>query len=174
MEQKLVLVNLNDDVLGVEEKRECHKGEGIMHRAYIILIFNKKNQLLIQKRSHYKELWPGFWDNSCSSHPKEKESYIESGERRLLEELGFTTDLTALFKFYYKALYLNIGAENELCLIMTGKYNGIITPNIAEVSEWRWVDLACLSEEMEKSSYKFTPWFLIAFELLSEKDYIHF
>jgi isopentenyl-diphosphate delta-isomerase len=174
MEQKLILVNINDDILGLGEKSKCHEGEGILHRAYVIFIFNRENQLLVQKRSQYKKLWPGFWDNSCSSHPKEKESYRESGEKRLMEELGFTTQLTTLFKFYYKAKYLNIGAENELCLIMTGKYNGKVNPNQKEVTEWSWVEMTCISQEMKKNSYLFTPWFLIAFEILLKNGYIHF
>ena len=60
-DEKLILVDKNDNVLGYKSKVECHENDGILHRAFSIFIFNNKNQLLLQKRSDQKLLWPLFW-----------------------------------------------------------------------------------------------------------------
>ena len=60
---QLILVNEDDRKLGYTSKSECHEGEGKLHRAFSVFIFNSSGQLLIQKRSSHKELWDLHW--SC-------------------------------------------------------------------------------------------------------------
>ena len=50
-DELLILVDEKDNVLGYESKKECHEGQGLLHRAFSIFIFNDKNELLLQKRS---------------------------------------------------------------------------------------------------------------------------
>ena len=64
-DEPLVLVNSQDEVLGHKNKWDCHQGDGELHRAFSIFIFNDKNELLIQRRSEQKPLWPRVWANSC-------------------------------------------------------------------------------------------------------------
>src|SRR5207247_9859117 len=61
--------------------------------------FNKDGQLLLTQRSMSKMLWPGDWDGTVASHPRQSETYVSSAERRLPEELGITCKLDYLFKF---------------------------------------------------------------------------
>ena len=61
-----------------------------MHRAITAFVFNDKGEILITKRSSEKKLWPGFWDAACSTHVHDGETYEQSGERRLNDELGFS------------------------------------------------------------------------------------
>lgn len=162
---KLILVDERDNILGYEEKQKCHEGTGIRHRAFSIFIFNSKNQLLIQKRSKNKPLWPGYWANSCCSHPREDEKdIIKCSEKRLTEELGFTTKLKPILKFNYQAKFKDIGSENELDCVLVGKYNGEIKANPEEVEEYKWVDLKELQKDMKNNHKIYAPWFLIAFK----------
>jgi isopentenyl-diphosphate delta-isomerase len=105
---KLVIVNKNDKEIGLGEKLKTHLGKGILHRAFTIFVFNPKGQLLIQKRSKNKFLWPLIWETTCSSHPLQKEDYIKAGEKRLKKELGINCKLKLLTKFQYQARYKNI------------------------------------------------------------------
>lgn len=163
-QEKLILVDEKDNVIGSEEKNKCHEGRGILHRAFTIFIFNNQNQVLLQRRSEFKKLWPLFWDGSCAGHPRENEDFKESAERRLKEELGIECDLKMIDKFQYQANYKNIGSENEICAILTGRYNGEIKPNLKEVAELRWINKDELRQEIfEKNSY-FTPWLKISLE----------
>ena len=86
--EQLILVDSDDNKIGYSSKSECHKGEGNLHRAFSVFIFNSSGQLLIQKRSSNKELWDLHWSNSCCSHPRKNERTKSAAIRRLEEELG--------------------------------------------------------------------------------------
>jgi len=162
---KLLLVNKEDKIIGTESKEECHKGNGILHRAFSVLIFNKTNEILLTQRSKFKKLWPFFWDNTCSSHPLKGQSYIQAGQKRLKEELGFSCSLKLIDKFQYQASYKNIGSENEICALLIGEYNqGKIKPDSKEIADWKWLDLKKLQEDFEKNPQRYTPWLKIGLE----------
>ena len=86
--ERLILVDSLDNEIGTMSKIDCHQGEGRLHRAFSVFLFNAKGELLIQQRSALKKLWPLFWSNSCCSHPREGENITEAVNRRLLDELG--------------------------------------------------------------------------------------
>ncbi len=169
-DEKLILVDKNDNVLGYKNKNEAHEGEGILHRAFSIFIFNDKNQLLLQKRSDQKLLWPLFWSNSCCSHPRKGEDYQIATHRRLKEELGIVTELKYLFKFQYQAKFKNIGSEHELCSVYIGRSNDQIIVNDNEIAEWKYIDREQMEMEMNEHPEYFTPWFKMEWETI-KKDY---
>jgi isopentenyl-diphosphate delta-isomerase len=158
----LILVNEKDEAVGFATKEECHKGKGILHRAFSVYIFNDKSELLIQQRSKEKLLWPGFWSNSCCSHPRAGEDYEKAGERRLKEELGFSCPLKLLNKFQYQAQYKDIGSENEVCAVLVGHYQGKVEPAPEEAADFKWISLAELKKDIVKNPDRYTPWFKIA------------
>jgi len=156
----LILVDEADRSVGLLSKALCHEGRGILHRAFSLLIFNERGELLIQQRSPSKRLWPMYWSNSCCSHPRGDESLEFATERRLYEELGIRCPLQFLFKFQYQAQFDETGAENELCSVFVGKCSGQIKANSDEISAWRWIGPEALMREMEADGGRtFTPWF---------------
>jgi len=159
--KKLILVNKKDKVVGFETKEKCHQGKGILHRAFSIYLFNNKGQLLIQQRSKFKKLWPLYWANTCCSHPRQDESYVKAGERRLKEELGFSCFLKMVDKFQYQAKYKNVGSENEMCAVLVGEYDGKVKANPKEIAAWKWVDVGKLKEDFKKNPGRYTPWLKI-------------
>ncbi len=163
-DEPLILVNEKDEVVGYKDKVSCHVGDGILHRAFSIFIFNGKGQVLMQKRSAEKPLWPLFWSNSCCSHPRKGESYQVATQRRLKEELGFTTRLKFLFKFQYQARFGQVGSENELCSVYVGRYDGPVQVNAREIAEWEWITVEELEKEMQEHPERFTPWFKMEWE----------
>jgi len=165
VEKKLLLVDKKDRIIGRETKEKSHEGKGILHRAFSVLVFNKKGQILLSQRSGFKKLWPFFWDNTCSSHPLKGQSYVSAGRKRLKEELGFTCPLKLVDKFYYQARYKNVGSENEICALLTGKCNPKkIKPDPKEIKNWEWVDIKDFQNDLKKNSRKYTPWLKIGFE----------
>ena len=159
--KKLLLVNKKDKIIGFETKENCHQAKGILHRAFSVYIFNNKGQLLIQQRSKLKPLWPFYWANTCCSHPREDEEYIEAGGRRLKEEFGFTCSLKMIDKFQYQAKYKDVGSENEMCAILIGEYNGKIKADSKEIANWKWVNVNKLQNDFKKNPDKYTPWLKI-------------
>lgn len=116
----VILVDENDNPIGSEEKVKCHLPNGKLHRAFTALLFDQDGRLVLTRRAKEKMLWPKDWDGTFASHPRESETYVSSGERRMPEELGITGTLDYLHKFEYHVPYKDIGSENEICGTLVG------------------------------------------------------
>lgn len=157
--EQLILVDELDRELGFRAKTDCHTGKGVLHRAFSIFVLNSDNELLLQKRSPTKMLWPNYWSNTCCSHPRRGESMDQAVSRRLTQELGFHCPLEFLYKFKYHAQYGSIGAEHEYCWVYYGRYDGPVDVNVNEIADWRFIGVEALEQELEQAPETFTPWF---------------
>jgi isopentenyl-diphosphate delta-isomerase len=148
-------------------KALCHAGQGVLHRAFSLLIFNTRGELLVQQRAASKRLWPLYWSNSCCSHPRGSESLHVATHRRLREELGFDCPLQFLYKFQYQAQFDADGAEHELCSVFIGRCDQTPRINREEIHDWRWLSPEILHAEMRSAdSGKYTPWFRLEWEAI--------
>jgi len=168
-DEKLILVNKEDEILGYEKKDVCHEGQGILHRAFSIFIFNSKNELLLQKRSADKMLWGLYWSNTCCSHPRKGEGYKQATARRLQEELGLTASMLYLYKFQYQAAFKDIGSENELCSVYIGKSDSIPQVNKTEIADWKYISRDELNNQLDTHPEEYTPWFKMEWKQLQDK-----
>ena len=71
----------------VETREVCHE-KGLWHRAIYGFIFNEKGEVLLQKRSQSKKLWPGLWDITAGGHVLAGEFGEQALIREVKEELG--------------------------------------------------------------------------------------
>ena len=136
-----------------------------MHTAFLVMVYNEKNELLIAKRSPQKMLWPGFWDGSVASHYFHDHAPLETIKKRLKEEIGVFSDrLEYLFKFRYRARFENLGSENEICDVFraSGIRSKAIAVNPAEISEYGFLSPQNLRKELNKNLEKYTPWLVLA------------
>jgi len=156
--EALVLVDEHDREVGAASKLACHAGEGVLHRAFSIFVFNTRGELLLQRRSAQKPLWPMFWSNTCCSHPRSGETMEYAIERRLDEELGLRCALHFLYKFKYHAAYEDRGSEREFCWVYAGHSDAQPTANSNEIAEWRFISAADLDAELAARPEQFTPW----------------
>ena len=164
--EELILVDENDNELGFLSKQQCHDGEGILHRAFSLFVFNADGELLLQKRSADKRLWPLFWSNSCCSHPRKGESMEVATSRRLQEELAIDARLEFVYKFSYRAYFGKYGSENELCSVYLGKTDQVYSANANEIAGARYVSRDALQSELQTNADEFTPWFNMEWERL--------
>ena len=156
----LILVDEADREIGQMSKADCHRGTGVLHRAFSLLIFNDAGELLLQQRSAAKQLWPLYWSNSCCSHPRSHETIEIAIHRRLYEELGVHCPLQFLFKFRYQAQFDTAGAERELCSVYIGTCSQPLAVNRHEINDWQWVAPRDLQAQMSgAAAERFTPWF---------------
>ncbi len=165
----LILVNPDDQQTGNLSKAECHDGDGVLHRAFSVFLFNSMGELLIQQRSAGKRLWPMFWTNTCCSHPRQGESMELATRRRLQQELGTTATLEFVYKFSYQARFSDLGSENELCSVYLGQVEGQANANVAEIAALRFVSATELQRELGADAERFTPWFKMEWRRLNEE-----
>ena len=163
MEEKVILVNRDDEEIGLMGKMEAHE-KALLHRAFSVFVFNEKGELLLQQRALDKYHSPGLWTNTCCSHQRKGETNIAAGQRRLQEEMGFSCDLEEMFWFVYKAPFDNGLTEHELDHVMIGNYDGDPKINRAEVASYKWMQPEEVKEDMVKRPERYTEWFKIIFK----------
>ncbi len=169
--EQVVLVDDEDNDIGLKEKMDTHKLPVPLHRAISVIILNNKDEVLITKRASAKKTWPDFWSNTCCSHPRKGETPEAAAKRRLKEELGFTTDLDFLFKFVYEAKFNDELGEHELDHVFLGYYDGPMHVVPAEISEYKFVNIDELKIDMKKHPEKYTPWFKLMFKRFLHHQY---
>jgi isopentenyl-diphosphate delta-isomerase len=163
VEEKVILVDKNDNPIGLMNKLEAHE-KAVLHRAFSVFILNDKKELMLQQRAHHKYHSPLLWTNTCCSHQRENETNIQAGTRRLREEMGFETELKEMFHFIYKAPFDNGLTEHELDHVMIGYYNDIPMINEEEVESWKWMKIEDIKNDMITNPNIYTVWFKIIFE----------
>jgi len=166
-EEQVILVNENDEQIGLMPKMEAHE-KAVLHRAFSLFIFNSNNELMLQQRAAHKYHSPLLWTNTCCSHQRDGETNIEAGTRRLQEEMGFTTSLKETTSFIYKAPFDNGLTEHELDHIMIGYYEQAPVINPDEVEDWKWMPLENVRTDIAAQPELYTVWFKIIFEKFYE------
>ncbi len=154
----VILVDEQDREVGEAEKMQTHK-LGLLHRAFSVLIYNTKGEMLLQQRAATKYHSAGLWSNACCGHPRPGEKIEDAARRRLKEELGFNCSLKFSFKFIYKAYFENSLKEHELDHVFTGIYDSEVLPDKNEVQAYRWVTMENLKNEIIENHSSFSVWF---------------
>jgi isopentenyl-diphosphate delta-isomerase len=154
----ITLVNEADEITGYEEKMKVHR-EGLLHRAFSVLIFDEAGQMLIHQRAFSKYHSPGLWTNTCCGHPNRGEENRAAAVRRLGEEMGFQTELKHQFTFHYRAEFDNGLIENEIDYVYFGEFVGDFQANPEEVADYKWLSLESIKNDIAESPEKYTVWF---------------
>jgi isopentenyl-diphosphate delta-isomerase len=168
-DESLILVDSDDNQTGTLSKALCHDGDGVLHRAFSVFLFDAEGRLLLQQRAPGKRLWPMYWSNSCCSHPRQGEDLEEAVARRLTDELQTSSDPEFVYKFVYQARFGDLGSEHELCHVFLGKVAGQLSPNTHEIAAIRYVSAADLESEFGSAPERFTPWFRMEWERLNKE-----
>ncbi|MBK8291087.1 MAG: isopentenyl-diphosphate Delta-isomerase [Flammeovirgaceae bacterium] len=158
--EQVILVNEKDEEIGFMEKLEAHQ-KGLLHRAFSILIFNTKGEMLIHQRAKTKYHSGELWTNACCSHPKAGETIEAAGHRKLLQEMGISCHLTYSHKFIYRIELDNGLTEYEWDHVLIGSYDADPICNPEEVQAWKYQSLEIIKADATKHPDRYTSWFKI-------------
>ncbi len=168
----ITLTDQHGNKIGSAEKIAAHHNGGQLHLAFSIFIFNKKNELLLQKRAACKYHFANLWSNTCCGHPIPGEEIIAAAQRRLVEEFGFSTKLQQRFTLMYEAYDEKTElTEKEFLHILIGNSNKQPSPDPTEIGDWRLATLNNIKAELDTTPENYTPWFrLIIKRLLTSEQ----
>jgi isopentenyl-diphosphate delta-isomerase len=156
--EEIILVDEQDNPIGTMEKMEAHR-KGLLHRAFSVVLSNSSGELLLQKRAKNKYHSGGLWTNTCCSHPFPEETISDAVQRRLRYEMGIDLKPEFAFKFIYKTTLDKNLIEHELDHVFIGTFDGTPMINKDEVSEWKFMSLSELKNDMEIAPEIYTVWF---------------
>ncbi|XP_007023537.2 PREDICTED: nudix hydrolase 3 [Theobroma cacao] len=113
-QEYLDVLTKSGEKTGVSKPRGDVHRDGDYHRAVHVWIFAESTQeLLLQKRAHCKDSWPGLWDISSAGHISAGDSSLITAQRELHEELG-----VVLPKDAFELIFIFL----EECVINDGKF----------------------------------------------------
>ncbi len=160
-DELLDVVDEDDNKIAVETRGKIH-ARGLMHRAVHILVFNRRGELFLQKRSMNKDEQPGKWDSSAAGHVDSGESYLDCARREIEEELGIVAEnaLEALFKLPASNL-----TGNEHCVVYRYRFDGPLRLDPDEIDDGEWV----LPSDMDRRVAAGDPWLTEALRLIWKK-----
>lgn len=130
----------------VESRKKCHK-EGLWHKAVALFIMNSKNQVLLQKRSANKRMWPNLWDITAGGHVLAGEFGFQSIIREIKEEIGIDVDKKDIL-FIGASTSINVNKEKDILNKHFNEYY-IVNKDVnvsdlklqsEEVSDAKWFD----------------------------------
>ena len=177
MEELVLCLDSDDNVIDSSSKFTTHHGEGILHRAFSVLIFDSEGRLLVQQRSSDKITFPAVWANSCCSHPLDIdgenddpiEGVKEAARRKLDQELGIPRTITNnwnfnhIGRFEYKCRWDSDWVEHEIDHVLIVEADCEVDFNRNEIQSVDWLDNDSLIQMMERKgrwkSQLIAPWF---------------
>lgn len=136
LDEIVTLVDLDDQVVG-KAPRSRVREEGLIHRVTYILVFNTVGQLLLQKRTSIKDLFPSYYDAAAGGVVQYGESYEVSAIRELGEELG-ARDTLLTFQFDH---YFDDGFNRYWGRVFSCRYEGPFKLQVSEVESVLFVDV---------------------------------
>ena len=157
------VVDANDQVTGTATRAEVH-AQKLTHRAVHVFVFNKRGDLLLQKRSLLKDMCPGLWDSSVSGHLDAGESYEAAAVRELEEEMGITTETTPE-EIARIAPGLETGWEHMRLYRI--RHDGALRFPAAEVDAVMWFPLSEIAAWIATHPADFAPGFLECWKKLA-------
>ena len=175
MAERCIMVDEQDNVLGPVSKYDAHRGSGILHRAFSVLLFDSSDRLLLQQRSHEKITFPGVWANSCCSHPLHVDAELEeAGQagvmhaalRKIQQELGIDPgsfegcEFRHLGRMHYQARANAEWVEHEMDHVLAVRADVDTDHNTNEIADVAWVDSSALQGMCEDPAFEMAPWFL--------------
>ncbi len=153
-DEAFAVVDEKDRVTGAAPRSEVH-GNNLRHRAVHIFLFNRDGELLLQKRSRWKDRHPNLWDSSAAGHVAAGEEYDTTAARELEEELGVSAPLK-------RVAYLPASEQTgqEFIWLYRGEHEGPFRPALAEIDGVQFFAPEAIDRWIEESPGDFAPGFL--------------
>lgn len=87
-DELLIQVDEKNNIIGSIPRSNAHTKRGVYYRTIFVLVKNSKGEIMIQKRSDSKDLYPNCWDLSVGGHVGYGQTYELAAAREVGEELN--------------------------------------------------------------------------------------
>lgn len=155
------LVDADDRVIGRVRRGDAHRDPRLLHRSVQVLVFHTDGRLLLQRRSHTKDLFPGYYCASASGHVIAGDDYATTAAREIAEELGVSPDLTYIGKTVVPSAY-----ETEITALFIARCDGPFAFDVRETDGGTFYTLERIRAERGSGDLAMTPALLAALDAL--------
>ena len=162
-EERFPVVDRKDRVLRYASRSKVH-GDNLRHRAVHILIFNEAGEVYLQQRSRWKDRHRLKWDSSAAGHVRDRESYDQTAQRELQEELGVNVPLAKILK-----LTASVRSGQEFIWLYRGELRGLLVPNRSEIETGAFFSPTVIDGWIAARSEDFAPGFIECWKAYCKK-----
>lgn len=160
---EIVYVDENDREIGSGPILDAYQ-KGLTVRISRVFLLNDKLEMLIQRRSDNHKSMPGRWDQTAAGHVDKGETYDQSAERELAEEMGIKgVNLKPVRKYYSEESDDPGYIKRRFNFLYSGVYNGPVKIDKVEVSDYKWISFKALEQWMKDKPEDFTQGFIDAY-----------
>jgi len=142
------IVDENDRVVRCVTRAEMRQRR-LRHRCVYILLFDSNKRLFVHKRTHSKDVYPGWWDVAVGGVVGAGEDYDSAASREVEEEVGLSgVQLDRLGPITYSDPRTQV-----MGMIYDCTSDSPLRLQEAEIVEGRWVDNDGLVELEEREHF---------------------
>lgn len=153
MAEQNIEVDENNNQIGLRPRDDFYTGKYI-HRSSHLILFNSKNEILLQKRASDKKWYPNLFTYSVSATVA-NESYEECINREMQEEIGISIIVKRLFTYPFFDTY----AKAWRC-VFVGVTDDEVKPDAREIQKIKWIDADELKKDILENPGIYTPPFV--------------
>ncbi len=151
MKESVMIVNNSDEEIGTMEKYETYQ-------TFSVLIFNSKNELLLQRKVSKKSHSTGLWTTTCYGEFRSNEDLDKTIRKHLKEEISLDCKLKKICNFAYQ---YKIGTlvKNEYHHVFFGKTDDSLNINSIKVGKYTYLSIPDIFEQITQKPDKYTTLF---------------
>lgn len=154
MKPKIIIVDENDQEIGVKERSKMDYSVDI-YRCSALWLTNSKGEVLLAQRKHTKDKDPGMWGPAVAGTVDEGETYDQNIYKEAEEEIGLT-DVT--FIRDQKAYFVNTRkAFVQWYKVTLDREVAEFEPQEDEVEQLAWIPEHELVQDFQKNPSKYIP-----------------
>ena len=125
------------------------------------MVFDSRGWVLVQRRSHAKDLFPDYYCASASGHVASGEDYAETAMRETEEELGRMLMLAYIGKEVVRSIY-----ETEMTALFLGQSDGPFSFHPVETAGGEFMELSDLERHRSEDDLPMTPALVAALDAI--------
>ncbi|MGI8419187.1 MAG: NUDIX hydrolase [Candidatus Levyibacteriota bacterium] len=148
----LCVVDENNNPIGAKPRHEIH-AKHLWHRVSHIWVFNSRNQILCQKRTMLKDIYPGKWEAHLGGHMRIGEDYIDNALKETKEEIGLPRSKKDIIFFKVHKYKKDKEFQGIFYTRWDGEINELVLEK-EEVENIKWVSIRALQNIFKKKDTK--------------------
>lgn len=151
-DELLIQVDENNNITGSISRSNAHTKRGVYYRTIFVLVKNSKDEIMIQKRSATKDLYPNCWDLSVGGHVGYGQTYEQAAAREVGEELGMSVSESDLIS--KGDVLVKLPNSGEWFRVFEYNLKPTETPaaNQDEINDIKWMSIEDIKKTMADKS----------------------
>ncbi len=143
MSEVLDVIKKDGKVIDKKSREVVHE-KHLLHKQVMIFVFNSSGDVLVQKRSKKKEIFPNYWSIGVTGHVLSGEDERSAAVREAKEELSMIIKQSHLINI--GSFVIDVPEEYAKIKMYYYEYNAELERNKKEVADFKYIPINKVSK----------------------------